>query len=98
MFSTATAEGEIADGFRAAERRSALQRGPTVEDVRFLSGEVANMVWAVEHSVRGPLGEPAAGRDGQPTLLTDLEQPPLSHVRRGYSSNAQSAARSRKRR
>jgi hypothetical protein len=64
MFSTATDDGGLADGFLVPpSAASALQPGPAVEDVRFLRDEVANMVWAVEHSVQGPLGEPVAGQE-----------------------------------
>jgi hypothetical protein len=35
-----------------------VQIGPSIEDVRFLRDEVADMVWAVEHAIESPLGRP----------------------------------------
>jgi hypothetical protein len=39
------------------------QTGPTIEEVRFLRDEMANMVWAVEHSTENSLGEPRSGHE-----------------------------------
>jgi hypothetical protein len=37
------------------------EESPPVEEVRFLRDEMANMVWAVEHTVRNGLGQPFGG-------------------------------------
>jgi hypothetical protein len=41
------------------------EESPTLEEVRFLRDEGANMVWAVEHTVRNGLGLPVDGFDAQ---------------------------------
>jgi hypothetical protein len=41
-------------------------QGSPVEDVGFLRDESANLVWAVEHLVPGPGGDPVAPRSSQP--------------------------------
>ncbi len=35
---------------------AAVQEGPPIEEVRFLRDEMANLVWAVEHTTQGALG------------------------------------------
>lgn len=41
------------------------EESPTLEEVRFLRDEGANMVWGVEHTVRNGLGLPVDGSDAQ---------------------------------
>jgi hypothetical protein len=41
------------------------EESPTLEEVRFLRDEGANMVWGVEHTVRNGLGLPVDGFDAQ---------------------------------
>ena len=41
------------------------QESPPLEEIRFLRDEGANMVWAVEHTVRNGLGRPVSGFDAQ---------------------------------
>ena len=42
---------------------TATQTGPTLEDVRFLRDEMANMVWAVENTIENGIGQPWLGRE-----------------------------------
>ena len=37
---------------------SVVQAGTTLEDIRFIRDEMANMVWAVEHATENGIGEP----------------------------------------
>ena len=39
------------------------EESPPIEEVRFQRDEVANMAWAIEHTVPNKLGEPVAGLD-----------------------------------
>jgi len=41
------------------------EESPPVEEVRFFRDEMANMVWAVEHTVRNGLGQPFGGFEAQ---------------------------------
>jgi hypothetical protein len=69
-------------------------QGETVEEVRFLRDEMANMVWAIEHTLQGGSGEPLAGHQravsrkevnstpsqtGSPQLRYQLETFVLEH-------------------
>jgi len=40
-----------------------MQIGPTLEDVRFLRDELANLVWAVEETIEGGAGNPRPGHE-----------------------------------
>jgi len=67
MFSTSAAAGGAAEGparfyLVTPGAAGAVQVGPTVEEVRFLRDEMANMVWSIEHTLEGGLGQ---GLDGQ---------------------------------
>jgi hypothetical protein len=42
---------------------SSLQTGQTLEEVRFLRDEMANMVWAVEYATENGIGQPWPGRE-----------------------------------
>lgn len=42
---------------------SAAQKGPTIEEVRFLRDEMANMVWAVEHTIENGIGRSWSGHE-----------------------------------
>lgn len=41
------------------------EESPPLEEVQFLRDEMANMVWAVEHTVRNGLGQPFGGFEAQ---------------------------------
>ncbi len=57
MFSTARADGGLADSFLVPSTAAAsVLDGSVLEQVRFLRDETANLAWAVEHTVEGPLG------------------------------------------
>ena len=61
MFSTSV-EGEpeqVANFFvLPPTAAAAAQVGPTLEEVRFLRDEMANIVWAIEHATENGVGEP----------------------------------------
>lgn len=42
---------------------TAVLQGDSIEEVRFLRDEMANMVWAIEHKLQGGTGEGLAGHD-----------------------------------
>ena len=57
MFTLTTSDGTgLRDGLVAPPSAVSVQDGPPVEEVLFLRDEMANMVWAVERTVRGPSG------------------------------------------
>lgn len=59
LFSTTTSDGLWGDWFIVPPSAgAALLHGPTLEEVRFLRDESANMAWAVEVATAGRLGEP----------------------------------------
>lgn len=51
------------------------QSGPALEDVRFLRDEMANLVWAVEHTTTDRVGDPVNRADVEP-LVSLVESPP----------------------
>lgn len=63
MFST-TLGGGVADFFHLpATAAFTLQRGPTLEEVRFVNDEGANLAWAIEETVINDLGQPRSARE-----------------------------------
>jgi hypothetical protein len=63
MFST-TAPGGAAPFFLLPPTAAtAVQPGTAVEEVRFLRDETANMVWGIEHTIVGGLGQALAGQE-----------------------------------
>jgi hypothetical protein len=42
---------------------TAVQQGETIEEVRFLRDEMANLAWAVEHRLQSGTGEASAGHE-----------------------------------
>ena len=56
MFVITGADGTAQDGLLVAPGAVAVQDGPPIEEVLFMRDEMANMAWAVEHSVQGPSG------------------------------------------
>lgn len=70
MFSTSVAGGGVADLFHLPASSSfTAQHGPTLEDVRFLRDEGANLAWAVEASVCDAVGVPRTARERGDALL-----------------------------
>jgi hypothetical protein len=63
MFSTSQGSG-VADFFHLpATAAFTLQRGPTLEEVRFVNDEGANLAWAIEETVTNDLGQPRSARE-----------------------------------
>jgi hypothetical protein len=63
MFSTTTPSG-LADFFIMPPSASTLTpTGETLEEVRFMRDEMANMVWAIEHTTQNGLGLPWPGHE-----------------------------------
>jgi hypothetical protein len=67
---------------------TSAMHGERIEDVRFLRDEMANMVWAIEHTVEGGLGQPLEGYERsarrsakapQPPTAVDESRPPLRY-------------------
>jgi hypothetical protein len=91
LFSTAARGGDLAvAGFfvLAPSAGPASQVGAPLEDVRFLRDEMANMAWAVEHTLEGEAGRALDGRDRDearnaeppaPTPRPDPDAPPLRY-------------------
>jgi hypothetical protein len=84
MFSTFHddgSDGTLADYFLLpASVATAAQDGPTVEEVRFLRDDLANLIWAVEHDTEGHLGRPVPGAD-RGTTEPPPEEPFTSPLR-----------------
>ena len=51
----------------------AVQVGPTLEDVRFLRDEMANLVWGVEHTIENAVGDP---KDAHERAIARASVPP----------------------
>ncbi|MBK9035475.1 MAG: hypothetical protein IPL61_30165 [Myxococcales bacterium] len=71
MFAIAGDGGALAPFHLVSHSASAaVQDGPPVEEVRFLRDEMANLVWAVEHTTAGTLGSGrrAADRPTEPVV------------------------------
>lgn len=76
MFST-TIEGESAQLAQfliiPPSASAATQIGPAIEEVRFVRDEMANMVWAVEHTTENGIGQPWVGDERD--LAAKLQAP-----------------------
>jgi hypothetical protein len=51
-----------------------VSEGPPLEEIRFARDEMANMVWAVEHSIALPSGESKPGREAAEETLAFFER------------------------
>jgi hypothetical protein len=95
MFSTSSREdpNTVANFFLVPPTAAtAVQVGPTIEEVRFLRDELANMVWGVEHATENGLGEPwlgyerdlarraATSQPSTPAPTSAEKPPPLRYV------------------
>ena len=63
MFSTAAAGGVAPFFVMPPSAGPAVQTGPTVEEVRFIRDEMANMVWGIEQTLEGGLGQALPGQE-----------------------------------
>ncbi len=59
------------------------EESPTLEEVRFMRDEGANMVWAVEHTVRNGLGLPVDGFDAQRERSERQREADIARLREG---------------
>lgn len=79
MFSTAGPDGTFADTFVVPDSAAAALDGPALEQVRFLRDDSANLVWAVEHSVEGPLGAAVPAAADAPVEPAPSSDAPLAY-------------------
>ena len=63
MFTSASATGEAPSFTIPPTAATAVLQGDSIEEVRFLRDEMANMVWAIEHKLHGGTGEGLAGHE-----------------------------------
>ncbi len=63
MFSTAAAAGVAPFFVMPPSAGPAVQTGPTVEEVRFIRDEMANMVWGIEQTLESGLGQALPGQE-----------------------------------
>ncbi len=63
MFASASSAGDAPFFLLPPSAAATLIQGDTIEDVRFLRDEMANMAWAIEHRLQGGTGEPLAGHE-----------------------------------
>jgi hypothetical protein len=63
MFSTSAPAGVASFYLLPPTAATAVIQGPAIEEVRFLRDETANMVWGVEHTIEGGLGQPLPGQE-----------------------------------
>lgn len=63
MFASTSAVGDAAFFLLPPAAATAVLQGDSIEEVRFLRDEMANMVWAIEHELEGGTGEGLAGQD-----------------------------------
>ncbi len=59
-------DGQFSDVFLHAQTGRGVMIGPPLEEVELIRDEVANLVWAIEHIVQGPTGEPVVRRSVVP--------------------------------
>lgn len=59
-------DGPFNDVFLHAQSGRGVLVGPPLEEVELIRDEMANLVWAIEHTVQGPTGEPVAQRVAVP--------------------------------
>jgi hypothetical protein len=57
---------------------AATQNGAAIEDIRFFRDEMANMVWAIEHSTENELGQPWPGHERDLANKAGATVPPTS--------------------
>ncbi len=63
MFASASSAGDAPFFLMPPAAATAVLQGDSIEEVRFLRDEMANMVWAIEHKLQGGTGEGLAGHD-----------------------------------
>ena len=63
MFASASVAGDVPFFLMPPAAATAVQQGDSLEEVRLLRDEMANMVWAIEHKLEGGTGEGLAGQD-----------------------------------
>jgi hypothetical protein len=63
MFASASATGEAPFFMIPPAAATAVLQGDSIEEVRFLRDEMANMVWAIEHKLHGGTGEGLPGHE-----------------------------------
>ena len=63
MFSTSAPAGVAPFYLLPPTAATAVIQGPAIEEVRFLRDETANMVWGVEHTIEGGLGQALPGQE-----------------------------------
>ena len=83
MFSTAIegVDDRVADFLvLPGSAATALQIGTTVEEVRFLRDELANMAWAIEHATPNAVGDAWPGHERDQRLRADLPPAPAPVV------------------
>jgi hypothetical protein len=79
MFSTAAPAGVAPFFLVPPTAATAVQQGTVIEEVRFLRDETANMVWGIEHTIAGGLGQPLAGQErAQLVAAGEASTPPAS--------------------
>jgi hypothetical protein len=73
MFSTTSPDGVAPFFVLPPTAATAVQHGAVVEEVRFLRDETANMVWGIEHTIEGGLGQPLPGQERAHLAAAGLE-------------------------
>ena len=68
---------------------AATQSGPTVEEVRFIRDEIANLVWAIEHTTEDGIGQPW---DGYERDLAASREPAVTRGPDGTSDQSRRAS------
>lgn len=63
MFASTSAEGDAPFFMIPPAAATAVLQGDSIEEVRFLRDEMANMVWAIEHKLHGGTGEGLPGHE-----------------------------------
>jgi hypothetical protein len=63
MFASTSSAGDVPFFLMPPAAATAVLQGDSIEEVRFLRDEMANMVWAIEHKLQGGTGEGLAGHD-----------------------------------
>ncbi len=63
MFASTSAKGDAPFFMIPPSAASSVLQGGTIEEVRFLRDEMANMAWAIEHTLQGGTGEGIAGQE-----------------------------------
>jgi len=83
MFSIAAPDGVAPFFLLPPTAATAVQESVAVEEVRLLRDETANMVWGIEHTLEGGLGQPLAGQEraqlaAAAAAVGEPEAPPTS--------------------